>query len=949
MSSFKILSAILFVFAFPFSGTGNAEETQHVNAASESRWETVETIGRPTARHEAALVAHRNKLYLIGGRRINPVEVYDPLTNQWTAKSKTPIELHHFQAVVHGDAIYLVGAMTGGWPKETPLEKVVVYYPEKDEFKFIHSIPESRRRGGAGAVAYKDKIYIVGGITNGHMDGYQPWLDVYDPATGAWDVLDDAPHARDHFQAVVIGGKLYAAAGRTTSQRTEQGFDLTVEECDAYDLIQGKWRSGQGAISIPTQRAGNMAIAHDGKLLIGGGESASQKEAHDEVEAFDPKTETWAAMPKLNRGRHGSGFAVIGDYLYTASGCGNRGGSPELTSLERIKVASQDAQDANQTSVETWHTKTLSFVGPKTSENASPNPFTDYRLLVKLKHVESGQSKTVRGFYAADGNAGQTSANSGNVWQVRFAADQPGEWSYSATLRRGGDAAISDLDDAGEPVEIANAEGVFMVNASTTSKSTVDFRKRGRIVSEGGYFRFEGTDRYWLKGGTDSPENLLAYEDFDGTYRIQASNDEGEASTDDQLHRYAPHIADWKTGDPTWGVVEGKAEGSAESETRGKALIGGMNYLASKGINSSYFLTLNINGDGKDVWPYLSHEDFTRFDCSKLDQWEIVFEHMQRKGILLHVVTQETENETLLDNGDTGKLRKLYYRELIARFAHHPALVWNLGEENGPAEWTPVGQTPAQRIAMADYIKKSDPYNHPVVMHTHADSHGKTELLTPLLGAKSIDGLSFQVDKPESVHGETIKWINASKKAGHRWLVAMDEIGPWMHGVIPDSEDPNHDSIRREVLWGSLMAGAAGVEWYFGAKHPHNDLTSEDWRQRDRMWELTTIAREFFENNLPYWKMESADKLLSGGKAYCLAETGVCYAVYLPKSTECTLDLANCRGQFTVRWFDPLKVGKAQSGSVTEVTGGGKVSLGKPPATSEDGPDHDWTILVQRK
>jgi len=285
---------------------------------------------------------------------------------------------------------------------------------------------------------------------------------------------------------------------------------------------------------------------------------------------------------------------------------------------------------------------------------------------------------------------------------------------------------------------------------------------------------------------------------------------------------------------------------------------------------------------------------------------------------MLHVQTQETENETMLDGGETGRLRKLYYRELIARFAHHPALVWNLGEENGPAEWTPVGQTPEQRIAMADYIKATDPYNHPVVMHTHADQHSKKELLTPLLGAKSIDGLSFQVDKPEMVHAAMLKWIELSEKAGRRWMIAMDEIGPWMHGVIPDAEDPNHDVIRHQVLWGSLMAGGAGAEWYFGAKHPHNDLTSEDWRQRERMWDQTTIARTFFEDHLRWWEMKSADSLLSNKDAYCLAKSGESHAIYLPptpagKST--TLDLSAESGDWTIRWFHPINGGELQTGS----------------------------------
>ena len=96
-------------------------------------------------------------------------------------------------------------------------------------------------------------------------------------------------------------------------------------------------------------------------------------------------------------------------------------------------------------------------------------------------------------------------------------------------------------------------------------------------------------------------------------------------------------------------------------------------------------ISLNILSDGKDVWPYSDHNERYRFDCSKLDQWEIVFDHMERKGVMLHLLTQETENETLLDNGETSVQRKVYYKELIARFGHHLGIIWNMGEENGPS------------------------------------------------------------------------------------------------------------------------------------------------------------------------------------------------------------------------------------------------------------------------
>lgn len=303
-------------------------------------WETIQSIGRPQARHEAAFVGFEDKMYLIGGRRINPVDVFDPSNNRWTAKSSTPIELHHFQAVVFGDRIYLMGAMTGPYPNEKPLEKVVAYQPKTDKFEMLHTIPVNRRRGGAGAVVYKDKIYLAGGITNGHIDGFQPWLDEYDPKTGSWKTLPDAPRARDHFQAVVIGDRLYAPAGRTTSQATKEVFNLTVETVDIFDFNAGRWMPPEECPKIPTPRAGNMAIAVDGKLIVGGGESMRQRTAHNEVDVYDPTTMKWTKWPALIRGRHGSGFVRVGDHLFTASGCGNRGGNPELESIERLPLPS---------------------------------------------------------------------------------------------------------------------------------------------------------------------------------------------------------------------------------------------------------------------------------------------------------------------------------------------------------------------------------------------------------------------------------------------------------------------------------------------------------------------------------------------------------------------------------------------------------------------------------
>ena len=155
---------------------------------------------------------------------------------------------------------------------------------------------------------------------------------MYDFNTGRWDKLPDAPHARDHATSVICNDKLYLMGGRLSSGFIKKVMDFTVPEVDVYDFKTGKWSTLEQ--EVPTQRAGCTSVCIDGKIIFAGGESTSQVKAHDEVEMFDTKTSAWSIWPSLNEGRHGTQLISYDRKLYIASGCGHRGGSPELTSIE---------------------------------------------------------------------------------------------------------------------------------------------------------------------------------------------------------------------------------------------------------------------------------------------------------------------------------------------------------------------------------------------------------------------------------------------------------------------------------------------------------------------------------------------------------------------------------------------------------------------------------------
>ena len=298
-------------------------------------WQTLDPNGRPHPRHEAAFVKCNGKFYLLGGRRIQPVDIYDPVADIWSVGKAPPVEVHHFQPVVWENRIILAGAMTGGFPRETALPQLLIYDPATDEWSWGAEIPEKRRRGGAGAVIADGFLYLVAGIINGHWDGNVKWLDRMNLATGEWTQLPDAPRERDHFQAGEIDGKLYAGGGRKTSGATNEVFQLTIAEVDVYDIEAGGWSTL--AAPLPTPRAGSFSHTHGGRYLVAGGESVTQETAHAEVEAYDPASAHWVSLPSLQRGRHGAGLIWHEGALYTCSGSGNRGGNPELDSMEVLR------------------------------------------------------------------------------------------------------------------------------------------------------------------------------------------------------------------------------------------------------------------------------------------------------------------------------------------------------------------------------------------------------------------------------------------------------------------------------------------------------------------------------------------------------------------------------------------------------------------------------------
>jgi len=693
-----------------------------------------------------------------------------------------------------------------------------------------------------------------------------------------------------------------------------------------------------GACSVSTESDTLAPVIHDVTVTIDGGgavtlrwstnEPSTSFVDHGETDSYGTRLDASVTLESEHAVQL-TGLALGGTYHFRITATDAMSNSSS-TSDDSFVNAELDEAEVEGNLV-AWCPLQLTFHGPLASEtDDAPNPFLDYRLAVDMIGP-SGQHYTVPGFFDGDGNGGGT----GDCWRVRFSPDEAGVWAYVASFREGSDIGVDLAGMAGSPTSFDGASG--SVTITPRDPAGEGFYRWGRLEYTGEHYLKFREGPYFLKMGTNSPENLLAYRGFDNTV------DQGGASTpglNNGLHEYGPHVADWGAGG--LGDSNDPLFVSADTGYDSRGIIGALNYLASQEVNSIYFLAMNLGGDGQEVAPFVGYADTafdkTHYDVSKLDQWNEVFEHAISKGLLLHFVLGETElgNRNWLDNGTLGVERKLYYKEMVARFGHALAIKWNLSEECV----YPVSEIES----FAQYLRLVDPYDHPIGFHAYSlPADGSNPDWSAFLGdfrfaTNSIQGnVSFVGDHVEH-------WRENSALAGQKWVVEVDEITTGL-------TDTNFVELRQRGLYDVLFSGG-GIEWYFGyhSLPLGGDLRVEDFRTRSGMWHDGRIARRFMEDHLPFWEMEPADQLVAGEAAHAdgtfaevFAKHDEVYAVFFPRgSATGTIDLSGASGSFQRRWFDPT-TGIFQ-GPVDVISGGGVVANGPVPFN----PVQDWILLIER-
>jgi len=314
--------------------------------------------------------------------------------------------------------------------------------------------------------------------------------------------------------------------------------------------------------------------------------------------------------------------------------------------------------------------------------------------------------------------------------------------------------------------------------------------------------------------------------------------------------------------------------------------------------------------------------DLTRFDVSFWQRYERMLRHARSRDVVVSVIFfiggQVLPTPFAAYSDD--ELR--FYRYGVARLAAFSNITWDLGNEHDFHR-----EVPKWADWLGPLVKQWDPYDHLLSAHNKVyRTPGQTWNDLQLIQRWDAGQNAFML-------GERAK----QAATGRAFPQVNEEYG--YEDLWEKTPGQRAAETRRRLAWEISMAGCyqtTGETANRGTGFPPD--TGGGWvngRGDDSMTMLAGYAHlvDFF-TSFDWWRGEPRNDLVRGG-AFCLAEPGKWYAVYLPRPASVTLALEP--GNYHARWFHPL-TGQWLDAPVAS----GPTWM--PPAPPDDG---DWALLLR--
>lgn len=229
------------------------------------------------------------KIYTIGSVMGNWLQIYDPLSKQWTEKTGPLAERRGASVAAVSKKLYVIGGIS---TSTLPISTVEEYDPSNDRWTIRAKMITARSYASTAVI--NNKIYIIGGIDVRGLRSSK--VEVYDPAADSWSVREEMPTSLAAQATVVLREKIYVIGGTDntiTSLNKVQEHDPSKIDSDPF-LVE-TWFDRNPIMSA---RSGAVVGVVNDKIYVIGGVSGNLSTGRPPVTSVEEGS--LVASPKIN-------------------------------------------------------------------------------------------------------------------------------------------------------------------------------------------------------------------------------------------------------------------------------------------------------------------------------------------------------------------------------------------------------------------------------------------------------------------------------------------------------------------------------------------------------------------------------------------------------------------------------------------------------------------------
>lgn len=331
--------------------------------------------------------------------------------------------------------------------------------------------------------------------------------------------------------------------------------------------------------------------------------------------------------------------------------------------------------------------------------------------------------------------------------------------------------------------------------------------------------------------------------------------------------------------------------------------------------------------------------DYSRFNVSYWQRWDAMLRYARERNMIISIVLDMNDNKVHPAAGSEDERR--FIRYAVDRFGAFSNITWDLGDD------LDVYRDVAWTHDTGTYLESRDPYKHLATSHPALDMRHQDR-------ASSWFGFTSYQDwsRGQEQHTIMLRSRERQKAAGRIIPQTNEEYGYEDHYPTYAPAPPgDSDDVLRRTAWDIVMAGS-----YQGtgesARRGTNIWpdTGGGWfngRGDDTMTMLIGYGYMYdFFTSFEWWKTSPHDELVDNG-AYCLADPGNIYVIYLPHAGKVDVELRS--GQYSAQWFNPRTGERIEIPDV--YSNGEKWRTPDPEAGNPENwaETKDWALLLTRK